>query len=226
VVRGVVALIPAYQAADTVGWVVREVAPFVDEVIVVDDGSCDGTGERASEHGGTVVRHASNMGKGAALRTGFAACCEKGFAWILTLDADGQHDPSEAPGFLERAAVGRWHIVVGSRMGAPGAMPWLRVATNRATSFVVSCLAGRLIPDSQSGYRLISTDVVRRVPLRCTAYDLETEILVRAARAGYGVGWVPITSTYAESRSFIHPVRDTARFAALVLRLAVGACAI
>jgi glycosyltransferase involved in cell wall biosynthesis len=223
VVRRVAALIPAYQASDTVGWVVRQVAPFVDEVVVVDDGSRDGTAVCAREHGATVLRHTSNMGKGAALRTGFAECCKHGFAWILTLDADAQHDPSEAPRFLERAALGRWDIIVGSRMTAPGAMPLLRVATNRATSFVVSCLAGQLVPDSQSGYRLISTDVVKRVRLRCTAYDLETEILVRAARAGYGVGWVPITSTYGASRSFIHPVRDTARFAALVLRLAVGA---
>ncbi len=222
-VRSVVALIPAYQAAHTVGSVVRGVSSFVDDVIVVDDGSSDGTGESAVEGGATVIHHRHNMGKGAALRTGFVACRARGFSWILTLDADGQHDPADAPGFMRAAAQERWHIIVGSRMGAPGPMPWVRLATNRLTSFVVSCLAGRLIPDSQSGYRLISTDVLRRVPLRCTAYDLETEILVKAARAGYTVGYVPIASKYGAHRSFIRPWRDTTRFAALALRLAVGA---
>jgi glycosyltransferase involved in cell wall biosynthesis len=222
-VQGVAALIPAFQAADTIERVVRGLTAFVDNVIVVDDGSIDATGHAAAKAGATVLRHPSNLGKGAALRTGFSACRERSFSWVLTLDADGQHDPAEAWRFMKAAARERWDIVVGSRMGAPGPMPLVRLATNRLTSFVVSCLAGRLIPDSQSGYRLISTDLLERVPLRCTAYDLETEILVRAARAGYGVGWVPISSMYGAHRSYIRPVRDTARFAALAVRLAVGA---
>jgi glycosyltransferase involved in cell wall biosynthesis len=220
---GVAALIPAYEAAHSVGDVITGVAPLVDEVVVVDDGSRDETSACARDRGATVVRHPSNRGKGAALKTGFAVCHTKGFAWILTLDADGQHEPAEASRFLAAAAGGAADIIVGTRMAAPEGMPLVRVATNRFTSFVVSCLAGSLIPDSQCGYRILSTQVLTRVPLTCSAYDLETELLVKAARHGYRVGWVRISSRYGAPRSYIRPVRDGVKFAALATRLAVGA---
>ncbi len=213
---------PAYEAAGTVGSVVRAVTPLVDEVVVVDDGSTDGTALQAKDEGAVVVSHPRNLGKGAALRTGFEVCLRRGCRWILTLDADGQHDPAEVDLFLTEAASEKWDMVVGSRMGARGPMPPVRVVTNFLTSFVVSLLAGQFVPDSQCGYRIISRDVLARVPLRCSAYDLETEIIVKTVRAGYRVGWVAVSSRYGAGESYIQPVWDTIRFVVLALRLAVG----
>ena len=218
----VAAVIPAYNPGPTLARVAagaaRELGP--DLVFVVDDGATDGSiaGARAAQvH---VLVHPANRGKGAALRTGFAAARAAGADWIFTLDADGQHDPAEMGAFLAAAARGDGDLLVGSRMADTRTMPWLRRFANRTTSFVVSLLAGQSIADSQSGYRLIAARVLAALDLRYDRFEAESEILVKAARAGFRIASVPIATIYGEERSNIHPLRDTVRFVGLVARLA------
>jgi glycosyltransferase involved in cell wall biosynthesis len=214
----VMAVIPAKDAASTVAAVVtglRAVVPDL-EVIVVDDGSSDATGDAAATAGARVVRHAENQGKGAALQSGFDAAVAAGADAVLALDADGQHDPRSAPGLL--AALNGADVVVGSRNAERRAMPWLRRATNDVTSWWVSRLAGQRIEDSQSGYRAIAAPVLRAVRPESRRFEYESEFLVAAARAGFKIGSAPIPTLYNAPGSHIHPFRDTIRFVRFVFR--------
>jgi len=214
----VIAVIPARDAAATVGHVVRGILHVLpsSEVIVVDDGSTDATGERARGAGAVVVRHEANRGKGAALESGFDEALRRGADAVLALDADGQHDPACAPRLLE--ALTHADLVVGSRERDRTGMPWLRRATNDVTSWFVSLLARRRIPDSQSGYRAIRASVIRAVRPRSRRFEYESEFLIGAARAGFEIGESPVPTLYNAPGSHIHPLRDTLRFIRLVLR--------
>jgi glycosyltransferase involved in cell wall biosynthesis len=213
-------LIPAYRLADGIADLlgrVREVVPDAD-VLVVDDGSEDGTAARAeSVPGVRVISHPRNRGKGAALRTGFAVAMEEGHDWVLTIDGDGQHPPESIPRFLE-AAGGGSDLIVGSRRGDHSSMPKMRRLSNRLSSWLASQAAGVPLPDSQSGYRLIRTDILRKVPLTTDGYEMETELLIGAARAGFRITDVPIPTCYGEETSHIQVGRDIVRFLGVLRR--------
>ena len=214
----VIAVIPARDAAATIGDVVRglrRVLPSA-EVVVVDDGSADATGDRAREAGAAVVRHDRNRGKGAALESGFGEALRRGADAVIALDADGQHDPAAAPGLLE--ALERADLVVGSRERDRTGMPWLRRATNDVTTWLVSLLARRRIHDSQSGYRAIRASVLRAVRPQSRRFEYESEFLIAAARAGFSIGEAPVPTLYNAPGSHIDPLRDTLRFIRLVIR--------
>jgi glycosyltransferase involved in cell wall biosynthesis len=215
------AIIPALNAARFLPAVVGEIKERHPDlrVLVVDDGSTDGTADAARGAGAEVAVHEVNRGKGEALKTGYAWALTAGVEWVFTLDADGQHLPGEMQRFLDVAAGGDVDVLVGSRMAATGDMPWLRRKTNEFTSWVVSRLAGTRIPDSQSGYRLFRTRVLDGVTLKTNRYDSESEILVRLARRGARIGDVPITTVYGDQHSSINPLVDTGRFFRLVFML-------
>lgn len=213
-----IAVIPARDAASTVGDVVRGLRAALPgaEVVVVDDGSTDATGERAREAGAIVARHEQNRGKGAALETGFDVALARGADAVLALDADGQHDPALAPRLL--GALADADVVIGSREGDRAGMPWIRRATNDVTTWFVSKLAGQRIHDSQSGFRAIRAEVLRRVRPESRRFEYESEFLIGAARAGFRIGAAPVSTLYNAPGSHIHPFRDTVRFIRLVLR--------
>lgn len=213
------AVIPAYRAAARIGGVLDRLALFLpaEDTIVVDDGSGDGTAGEARKRGVRVLTHPRNRGKGAAHRTAFREALSLGYDAVLTLDADGQHDPGEIPGFLKAWVEGRGDILLGSRWKTMARMPLVRRFTNRTTSVVVSLLAGQRVEDSQSGYRLISAAVLRKVPLRTTRYQTESELLIRSGQAGFRIAPIPIPARYAGEKSYIDPLRDTLRFVLVAL---------
>jgi glycosyltransferase involved in cell wall biosynthesis len=216
--RGTYAVIPAYNAGDDLETVARQTADRLarERVLIVNDGSTDGVPARLRAGGYRVIDHDVNRGKGAALRTGFTHALEEDAVGVVTLDADGQHDPGWIPDLLDAARTA--DVVVGSRMKNPGPMPWLRVAVNRFTSAVVSLLAGAELTDSQSGFRWIGSWVLRDVPLESRRFDAESEILIKAARLGYRIREIPMPAVYADEISKVHPFRDTLRFFRLVGR--------
>jgi glycosyltransferase involved in cell wall biosynthesis len=215
-------VIPSKDVEDAIGDVVRRVLSLGLglDVLVVNDGSTDGTSRVACEAGATVIDHPENRGKGAALKTGFEYAVERGYEAAITMDGDGQHDPAEIPAFVEALEKTGADIVVGTRMHSVGEMPRIRIWTNRTTSRVVSRLAGQLIPDSQSGFRIFRVSVLKDVvrSLVTSRYDTESEILIRAAKRGYRVAATAIESIYTGAVSHINPVVDTLRFLRLVGR--------
>ena len=213
-------LIPAYNEEKRVGAVVREVLEYCPDVIVVDDGSPDGTDKVAAEAGAIVLEHVHNQGKGAALQTGFDYARAHGYDLAITLDADGQHAPSDIPAFLQ--AYERTHspVLVGNRMGDVAAMPRLRRFVNRFMSDLLSRVMGQHVPDSQCGFRLYHRSAFPAGPYDAHSqrFAAESEILLRLALAGRKIGAVTIQTIYGDEKSKINPFTDTLRFFRMLRR--------
>lgn len=205
-------VIPCLNEAKAIGQVVTEVRPMLPNILVVDDGSTDNTAAVATSVGAAVLRHQKPCGKGAALRDGWAEAQRRGFSWALSMDGDGQHASADLPKFLARAEQGDVALVSGNRMHDLAAMPFVRRCTNRFMSACLSRVAAVPLPDSQCGYRLMRFDAWARVPVNTKSFEIESEILVQFARAGFGIAFVPITVIYGDERSKIRPVRDTLRW--------------
>jgi glycosyltransferase involved in cell wall biosynthesis len=217
----VAALIPAYDAAATVGDVVRGVRAHVARVVVVDDGSRDGTAAAAVAAGAEVVRHAGNRGKGAALLTGLAHLGDAGVARALTLDADGQHLAAEVPALLAAADAAPGALVVGVRRKAGHTIRAANRFGNWVADRLMTAIAGRSLPDTQSGFRVYPVAATLALGARGERFDFETEILLRAARAGMPLVGVPVAVHYppvAERVSHFRPAVDTLRIIRTVLR--------
>lgn len=213
------ALIPVYNEAPRIGKVVKGCLKHLRSVCVVDDGSTDGSAEAAQKAGAVVLRHPINLGKGAALRTGFARILrERKFDGIAILDGDGQHDWDEIPKLIFYLQNGAYDIVIGNRMGNLRPMPFRRKATNYLSSVILSALTGQRIADSQCGFRLLRTSVLEDLSLRTTKFDTESEILLEASQRGFKIGNMPIATIYEVEKSYVRPVLDTLRF----LRVAVN----
>jgi glycosyltransferase involved in cell wall biosynthesis len=205
------ALIPAFNEARTIAMVVDGVRAAVDRVIVVDDGSRDGTADRAREAGAEVVVHAVNLGKGHAVRTGLARVFQGDFTHVLLLDGDLQHLPQEAASLLTEAALGDADVVIGERRFERSRMPASRYHANRIGSRALSWFIGVPVNDTQCGFRVFRVDALRPLQLRATGYEVETEMLVKVRRRGGRIAAVPITAVYGSQRSKLRPVRDTTR---------------
>ena len=206
-----VALVPAFNEAPTIAAVVEGVGAAVDGVIVVDDGSTDGTGDRAREAGAEVVGHPINLGKGHAVRTGLARVFAGAFTHVLLLDADLQHLPGEASSLLAEADASGADVVIGERRFERSRMPASRYHANRIGSRVLSWFVGTAVHDTQCGFRVFRVDALRPLRLAATGYEIETEMLVKVRRRGGRVAAVPITAVYDGRRSKLRPVRDTTR---------------
>lgn len=190
----------------------RSVTQHLREVIVVDDGSTDRTGDVAREVGATVLQHAKRCGKGAALQTGWRHAHESGFSWALNLDGDGQHDPAEIPGFLQRAEITKARLIIGNRMERPGGMPFVRRLVNQWMSRRLSRIAGRFLPDSQCGFRLMNLRTWSGLSISSHHFEIESEVLLAFALASHQVEFVPVRTIYNRERSKINPLQDTVRW--------------
>ena len=218
---GICVVIPAYNAAETVRQVVGETLQAGMPLLVVDDGSSDATAARLDGLPVNLVRHPSNRGKGAALRTGFDWALAHGFAGIITLDSDGQHDPSAIPLLIAAAREADFDIVLASRFAQFCEMGGLRRHWNRFGAWCMKKRTGFAIDDSQSGFRYYSARLLRNVQLTATGYELEMELLLKAWRAGFRIGSIPVAARVADGRATSHyrPVRDTWNICMTFLRL-------
>jgi glycosyltransferase involved in cell wall biosynthesis len=207
-----VAVIPCYNEAPFIGALIAEIRQYLTHVIVVDDGSTDGTAFKARAAGAEVICRGRNGGKGAALRAGWWHACQRGFTWVLMMDGDGQHAPADIPKFFARAKENGAVLVVGDRMANSEAMPWLRRHVNRWMSRRLSALAGIRLLDSQCGFRLAHLETLTRLPLSARRFEIESETLVTFLAAGLRVEFVPIRVIYESERSNICPFRDTWRW--------------
>ncbi len=218
---GLVVVIPAFQEAATIAALVARVHAALPgaALLVVDDGSSDGTGDIAAASGAEVVVSPANEGKGAALRRGMRAALARGATLVATLDGDGQHRPEDLPRLLALARPDR--IVIGSRRHASG-QPAARRRANRVADFWVSWAAGHAVADSQSGLRIYpAASLVRldRYEGRARRFSFESEILIDAARMGITTVAADIPALYAgtlQRKSHFRPVADIARIVIMV----------
>jgi glycosyltransferase involved in cell wall biosynthesis len=205
-------VIPCLNEAKALRGVITAVREILPHVVVVDDGSTDETSAIAKGTGATVIRHEQPCGKGVALRDGWSEARRRGFSWALSMDGDGQHAPEDVPKFLERGGRGDVGLVSGNRMADTSKMPFVRRCTNRFMSARLSRVAGVPLADSQCGYRLMRLECWEQLPVSTRRFEIESEILVQFARAGFGIAFVPVAVIYADERSKIRPLRDTVRW--------------
>lgn len=220
----VVCVVPAFNAEPTVASVVSGLRAAIPTafIAVVDDGSADGTYAAARPVADTTVRLGRNHGKGAALRAGFLVAVERGADVVLTIDADGQHDPRYAPALVE--SLSNADLAIGARERRRGSMPSGRRLTNRLSAAAVSRCIGRAVADAQSGFRAMRSHVIAEVRPRGDRYEFETEFLILAGRLGARITFVPIPTVYsARVPSHFRPVRDSARIVRTLWRFGMGA---
>lgn len=206
-------LIPAFNEARYIGDVVQRARHQIAEVVVIDDGSGDGTADIARAAGATCLQLPENRGKASALRAGIADARKRNFTHVITLDGDGQHLPEDIPVMLRVAEETGADLVIGARVFDRALMPAPRYFSNVIGSRLASSLVGREVRDSQSGFRLFRLDKLDETKLRSRCYELEMEILIKMARSGCSIAHAPIRTLYdaGHARSKMKPVRDTVR---------------
>jgi glycosyltransferase involved in cell wall biosynthesis len=217
----VLAVIPAYNEAATVRDVASRTLAQLEDVIVVDDGSTDGTAAALAGLPVTLIANPANLGKGTSLWRGFAAAIAAGADAVVTLDADGQHCPEDIPRLLGAAAEHPGRIVIGARLWDKDKVPGLRYFGNRFANFWVAWAAGAPVADSQSGFRLYPAAVLKHVNVfhgPGARFAFESEMLIEAGRAGVRTCAVPIAALYPANARASHyrSAVDTARIVRMI----------
>ncbi len=206
-------IIPAYNAGEHLSSLLIRIAKFApkEDIIVVDDGSQDETASIAQDWGANLLIHNKNLGKGAALKTGFQKALNDGYDTIITIDADLQHPPELIPKLIAPLEDG-FDIAVGNRLWDTSKMPLERKVSNYLSTLATSILAGQRLFDSQCGFRAIKKWVIERANLKCNRYQHESEMLVEAARMGAKIAFIEMPTIYNGNKSYFDPIADTARF--------------
>ena len=217
------AVIPVYNHAATVRRVAEGVLRQLPSVLIVDDGSTDGDlASILNDQPVYYCRHETNLGKGAALRHALKLLAASGFDYMLTVDADGQHDPADLPAFLELAETGEKIFAVGCRDFTGQVVPFGSRLGRRLSNGLLKLETGLAFGDCQSGLRLYPVRLLADLPFRCSGFDFETEVLALAARAGAEFHDLPVKVYYpprGERITHFRPLPDLARHVRLHFRL-------
>ena len=219
------ALIPAFNAESSLGEVIDRARKIIQRVIVVSDGSTDHTSAVARSRGVELITLPSNHGKGYALRLGFSHALANGCRAIVTLDADGQHDPADIPNFLRAHDQDSEAVLIGSRLAQAEQFPRQRYYSNQAAVFFISKALGQPLEDTQCGFRLYPSRVLRQIVLTTSRFQTETEVLLRAAHKGIPLRSVPVKNIYVNwnsPQSNFRPVVDTFLICMVVLQDYLG----
>ncbi len=221
-------IIPVYNHGLQVGEVIRRTLQLGLPVFVVDDGSTDSTSQEVNSLSGnneiSILRHSANLGKGAAILTGFTAALEKKCDWAITLDADGQHNPEDAQALLAAIRESERCIVIGKRQGMDDSknVPWTSKFGRKFSNFWVWAAGGPWVMDSQSGFRLYPLPEALQLGVKARRYQFEVEILVKARQQGIETKEVPVSVVYqakGERVSHFQPWLDFRRNSATFCRL-------
>ncbi len=218
-IEPVVCIVPAYNAEASVEAVVKGVKMHLPRALVlgVDDGSTDGTLAILQRTCDQVIAFEVNQGKGVALREAFQWAVNNGAGAVLQIDADGQHDPSVAPKLIE--ALDRYDIVIGSRAISSDAVPAHRRFANMLSTAITRRISKCPVQDSQSGYRAMRIDVLRKIKPQGTRYEFETDFIILAGNAGYTFGSVPIPVIYdSPTPSNFRPLHSSFQIAKVLWR--------
>lgn len=187
-------------------------------VLVVDDGSTDGTPDVLTDKPVTLVRHERNHGKGAALLTAVDYAKSADYRWMITLDGDGQHPPEHLPAFMEAIQTHKSDLILGNRQSRSVSMPWHRRFSNGTTSIMVSLCCGRRIHDSQCGYRAVRVSALHPGDYRERGFQFESEMILRMGKQGSKITEIPVNTRYNGQSSSIHLIKDTLRFINLIIK--------
>ena len=212
-------IIPGYNEAKNIPRVITAVKALGYGVLTVDDGSSDDMASVACGAGSQVLSYTPNQGKGTAIRRGIEWFLGQSlYRAVIFMDSDGQHDPADLQNFLRALDKSDADLVIGDRMADPQGMPLIRRLTNRFMSTILSAACGQRVPDTQCGYRAAKREALSRIRLETSRFEIESEMILEAARTGSKIASIPVRSVYEGGKSNIHPARDTVRFFNFLLR--------
>lgn len=213
-------VIPAYNVHKTIDDVVLKSLKYISrkKIFLIDDGSSIDISKIAEKRGIEYHRHKSNKGKGEALKKGFRLALNENVDWVFTIDGDGQHDPDLIPVFIQYLEKSNSDMIIGKREFQFNRMPCDRIFSNTVSSLILSIVLNRKIVDSQCGFRLIKAELLSRLFLSSSRYDIETEMIIKTIRMGGNISFLPIHSSYYGCSSSIKRVEDTVRFCKLILK--------
>ena len=201
----IIAAMPAYNEGKYIGSMVLKTMQYVDEVIIVDDGSTDDTSEIARLAGATVVRHDVNMGYGAAIQRILAEARKRNPEVLVLLDADTQHNPGEIPEIIKPVYNG-YDLVIGSRKQQVGHIPRYRRIGQSIILFFTRFLSKDNLSDSECGFRVFSRKAIAVLDLKETGMAVSAETIAEASSKGLKVTEVPVNVTYTKDSSTLNPV--------------------
>jgi glycosyltransferase involved in cell wall biosynthesis len=218
------AVIAACNEEKNLGIVLKKIKKHDIDLIVVDDGSVDNTKAIAEREGAQLIRHITNEGKGKALRDGFRFALDKNYDFVITLDADGQHDTDAIPSFIKKINKSAAGIVTGNRLHYPEGMPLIRLFINRFFSKITSLICRQNIPDAACGYKIIKKEVLQSINLGSNRYDIEPELLIKSAKAGFKIESINIKCIYTGGISRIKPLQYWSDFFRLIIKEIFDIC--
>jgi glycosyltransferase involved in cell wall biosynthesis len=220
--RNIHVCIPSYQSSGGLAVLLPELLRTVPAklVCVVDDGSTDNTRDLCRQNDINCLSQPENLGKGAALAAGFSSLLQKGADAVITMDADGQHAVADLPDFIETfRRYPDTGICIGQRKINRRHMPLLRIFSNSVTSRLLTLLCGVPVPDSQCGYRLYSAAFLKKITIKYPRFEMESEVIIKAARLGFPVRFIKVQTVYLNGTSHISHVADTLRWIKAVLEI-------
>jgi len=194
-IKNIWAVVPAYNEEGNIAKIIKKTRKYVDEVVVVDDGSKDKTQEAAEKANAIVLRHIVNLGKGAAMKTGCDFAVKNGAKFVVVLDADAQHDPKDIPRFAEK--LKEYDLVFGYRKASRN-MPLVLRFGNRFISSIVRILYNIKLKDTQCGFRAFSKQAYEKIRWNASDYSMESEMISRAGKQNLKYVQIPIQTIYAD----------------------------
>ena len=201
----IIAALPAYNEEKYIGTVVLKTKQYVDEVIVVDDGSIDRTGDVARLAGAIVVQHTRNKGKGASIQAILAEAKKRNPNILVLLDADSQHNPDEIPALIKPISEG-FDLIIGSRLQQSSNIPRYRRFGQRVLSYFSRILSGEKVADSECGLRALSQKAIAELKLAQNGFAIEAEMIAAAAEKGLKIKEVPVSAIYTKDGSTLNPL--------------------
>jgi len=211
-------VVPIFNSAEYLEELFGRIFKFFpkENIFAINDASEDSSVEICDKSDVNLINIPVNSGKGNALQIGFEKAVKKGFKFAFSIDSDLQHKPEDFPDFLKMQNDNKYDLVIGKRDFSRSQMPFPRICSNRLTSHIVSLKTRQKIADSQCGYRLYNLDMIKDFKFRTKRYQFETEIIIKVAKAGGRIGFVPIATIYDGQRSYISHFRDIKNFIEIV----------
>lgn len=211
------AIIPVYNEEKNIDNVINKLKKYIEDILIVDDGSVDGTLRILKNRKNIVIlRNDKNKGKGYAIRMGLQYALKNNYDLVILMDGDGQHNPAKINKFINKSK--KYDLVIGNRMHNNPNMPIVRYFVNKLDSFIVSKMINFKIKDVHCGYRTININLAKKLNLKSDKYEIEAEMIINAAKNKAKITNLNIDCIYIGQKSSINPIIDTLRFIKFILK--------